>query len=177
MSLCRFLQLAKLRGLLSCLLAFALLPIEVVRSQSPSTIVLSAAATPNAAEPNVTATSVTGSGFPSGTIAPSAVTVHLAPVAPATGPAMVAVVSAVTTLFGTSRRISVSSSAGEPAPGCGDSDRLSGLRLRYCLWRCQLFQFEYGFVDCQSAGNGAVGESRCGGAWANTVRDHYWPFQ
>ena len=105
MSVRRLLHLARLRQLFSFLLVFALFPIEVVRGQSPSTIVLSAAATPSAAEPNVTAVSVTGSGFPSGTIAPSAVTVHLAPIAPAAGPAMVAVVSAVTTLFGSSRRI------------------------------------------------------------------------
>jgi RHS repeat-associated protein len=105
MSVRRLLRFANLRQLFSYLLVFALLPIEVVRGQSSSTVVLTAAATPSAAEPNVTTASVTGSGFPTGTIAPSAVTVHLAPVTPAAGPPMVARVSAVTTLFGSSRRI------------------------------------------------------------------------
>ncbi len=99
----RLLHLTKHREWLSCLLVLTLLPIGVVHAQSASTIVLSAATTPSAAEPNVTTVSITGTGFPGGAIVPSGVTVRLTPAAG--GPSMVAVVSAVTTLFGTSRRI------------------------------------------------------------------------
>ena len=62
-----------------------------------------AATAPKAAQPGVTTVNLTGSNFPSGTIAPNQVTVNLQPATG--GPALTAVVSAVTTLFGTSRRI------------------------------------------------------------------------
>ena len=65
---------------------------------------------PGTAEPGVTYVSVSGGGFPSGTITTANVTVTLAPAT--SGPAMTAVVKAVTALVGTSYRISFLVAAG-----------------------------------------------------------------
>ena len=74
-----------------------------VEAAGPAPITLTSATTPGSAEPGVTYVNVVGSGFPSGTIGAKDVTVTLAPAS--TGPAMTAVVQSVTTLFGSSRRV------------------------------------------------------------------------
>jgi hypothetical protein len=69
-------------------------------------VTLSPSAIPVVAEPGVTIVSIVGSGFPKGTISPSNVKVELQPAVPGGGPAMGAVVSAVTTLYGSTRAVS-----------------------------------------------------------------------
>ena len=66
-------------------------------------VTLSPVASPSTAQPGVTVVNVTGSNFPSGTITPAQVTVNLVPAT--TGPAMTASVTAVTTIVGSTRRI------------------------------------------------------------------------
>ena len=85
--------------------AFFLLVMPVcLIAQAPVSITLSASATPAAAQPGVTVMSLTGSGFPAGTIAPANVTVTLAP-ASGNGSTVAVSATAVTTLFGNSRRV------------------------------------------------------------------------
>lgn len=76
-------------------------------------ITLAPATLPTAAAPGVTPVNATGTGFPSGTITPAQVRVSLQP--EAAGPAMVAAVSSVTTLTGTSRRVTFQVSPANPA--------------------------------------------------------------
>jgi RHS repeat-associated protein len=78
-----------------------------LRAQStgsaPVAVTLTPIVSPSAGQPGVTVLNVTGSNFPSGTITPNSVSVTLAPAT--TGPAMTATVSAVTTIAGSTRRI------------------------------------------------------------------------
>ena len=76
----------------------------ILEAQS-TTVTLAAKTTPTAAQPGVTTVNLTGSNFPSGTISPNQVTVNLQLPPLTTGPELKAVVSAVTTVFGTTRRI------------------------------------------------------------------------
>src|SRR5260370_20785755 len=99
MSVRSLLQLVRLRCFVGILLAFALAPTQgLLLAQAPQSILLSASTAPSQAEPGVTVTNLTGSGFPRGTINASDVNVQLTPVAPAAGRAMIAAASAVTTL-------------------------------------------------------------------------------
>src|SRR5262249_43224483 len=67
-------------------------------------VTLSPTTAPGTAEPGVTVVNVTGTGFPTGAINASAVNVSLQPALGA-APLQTAVVSAVTTVFGATRRI------------------------------------------------------------------------
>jgi len=71
---------------------------------APIPITLTPTTSPSAGEPGVTAISVIGSNFPAGTITPAGVTVRLTPAAG--GPAVTTAASAVTTVIGTTRRVS-----------------------------------------------------------------------
>jgi hypothetical protein len=99
--LTRFLQFV------SVLSVFAVSPVPLLLAQlAPAVVTLTTSATPSTAEPGVTVVGISGTGFPSGTINPADVQVQLQPMAPGIGPAMVAAVSAVTTLYGSTRRVS-----------------------------------------------------------------------
>ena len=78
--------------------------VPILEAQS-TTVTLAAKTAPIAAQPGVTTVNLSGSNFPSGTISPSQVTVTLQLPPLTTGPALTTVVSAVTTVFGTTRRI------------------------------------------------------------------------
>ena len=69
-------------------------------------VTLSSTTSPAAGQPGVTTMSVTGSGFPAGVIAANLVTVSVTPLAG--GPPMTAVATAVTTIAGTTRRVTFS---------------------------------------------------------------------
>ncbi len=73
--------------------------------QGPTANQVSPSTAPGTAEPGVTTICLNGTGYPAGTINPAQVTVQVQPQAPATGPAMTAVVSAVTSVLGGARRI------------------------------------------------------------------------
>ena len=97
----------------------------IALAASPSSVTLTASTTPSAAEPGVTFVSVTGNGFPSGTIGPSNVTVTLTPAT--SGPAMTAVVQSVTTIVGPTRKVTFQvSSANEVATPTNYLVSLSG---------------------------------------------------
>jgi RHS repeat-associated protein len=85
---------------------------------SATQVTLQPSTAPSSAEPGVTYVNLTGTNFPSGTIAPNGITVNLAPAV--SGPAMTATVKSVTTLVGTSRRItfqvSPANSVASPTP-------------------------------------------------------------
>src|SRR5690606_25623496 len=68
-----------------------------------TSVTLSPAVSPSAAQPGVHLVTVLGSGFPAGTLDPSAVTVTLTPASG--GPAATTVATTVTTVTGTSRRV------------------------------------------------------------------------
>jgi PKD repeat protein len=69
-------------------------------------VTLAAAVSPTSGQPGVHTINVTGSSFPGGTIPPGNITVRLQPATPATGPIGTAPATVVTTLTGTSRRVS-----------------------------------------------------------------------
>ena len=75
----------------------------VVPSGAQAQVILSSSASPAAGSPGLTTVNVTGSNFPAGTINPASVTVTLAP--SAGGTLTTATPSAVTTILGTTRRI------------------------------------------------------------------------
>jgi len=112
----RVLILDALRVILSSFLAALLvLPapeflMPAVAAQSVTQVTLQQSTVPSSAEPGVTYVNLTGTNFPSGTIAPTSITVTLAPAV--SGPAMTATVKSVTTLVGTSRRITFQVSPG-----------------------------------------------------------------
>ena len=70
-----------------------------------TSITLSPVTAPAAGEPGVTLINVTGSGFPSGTITPSLVAVSLQPASVGSSPQLNGVVTAVTTIVGSTRRV------------------------------------------------------------------------
>ena len=63
------------------------------------------APSPNAGQPGIQVINLTGSGFPSGTIQPSAVTVTVRPAGSASGATGTTTATAVTTIAGTTRRL------------------------------------------------------------------------
>src|SRR5678809_494660 len=71
--------------------------------QAQTPVSLSTAVSPAAGQPGVTSINVTGSGFPTGTILPASTTVSLQAVSG--GPIVTAPATAVTTIAGTSRRV------------------------------------------------------------------------
>src|SRR5207249_6685582 len=73
-------------------------------AMAESTVTLNPSASPSTGQPAVTVISLTGSGFPSGTIPPGNVTVTLEPAA-ADRPSGTTTATAVTTLFGTTERV------------------------------------------------------------------------
>jgi len=104
--MCRFLLRSTRRPLICLALTLGLSPVgEVLAQTAPVSIALPPTPAPAAAEPGVTPVNLLASGFPAGPITASAVQVTLQPKAPATGPAMVANVTAVTTVVGSSRRV------------------------------------------------------------------------
>ena len=78
-----------------------LCPLWAIGQTTPVT--LSPAASPTSGQPGVTIINLTGSGFPTGTIQPTAVTVSLQP--SAGGSVVTTSSSAVTTIAGTTRRV------------------------------------------------------------------------
>jgi len=86
------------------LLAVLLAAAQDANSQSPVSITLAPSTSPSVGEPGVTNMSVTGSNFPSGTIEASSVTVSLKPAAG--GSTVTTAATAVTTVAGTTRRVS-----------------------------------------------------------------------
>src|ERR1700730_1577863 len=96
--------------LLRFLLVIALTGVSEPRGQSATTtppvvVTLSPAASPSTGQPGTILINLTGSNFPSGPIAPGDITVTLQPAAPGTGPTLSAIPSAVTTIMGTTRRV------------------------------------------------------------------------
>jgi hypothetical protein len=77
--------------------------VPTAAAQSATQVTLQPSTVPGSAEPGVTYVNLTGTNFPAGTISPSSVNVNLAPAG--SGPAMTATVKSVTTLVGTTRRI------------------------------------------------------------------------
>ena len=73
------------------------------RTQSPVAVTLLPSASPSAGEPGVTNISVTGSNFPTGTIAAASVTVTLTPAA--AGKAVTTQATTLTAVGGTSKRV------------------------------------------------------------------------
>jgi hypothetical protein len=67
--------------------------------------VLLSTVTPATAEPGLTNVTVTGSGFPSGTITPGNITVTLAPANTGAGPTAMTAASGIATVLGTTRRV------------------------------------------------------------------------
>ena len=74
-------------------------------TSAQTAVTLSPGASPSAGQPGVTTVTLTGTGFPAGTIQPASVTVSLAPVAGGTNVTATASASAVTIIVGTTRRI------------------------------------------------------------------------
>src|SRR5260370_3082781 len=106
----RFLKL-----FLSPFLALLLSPIpELLAQTGNSSITLSPTTSPAAAEPGVTLINVTGGGFPAGSIPPNLVTVNLQPATAGSGPALTGLVTAVTTIVGSTRRITFQVVPGNP---------------------------------------------------------------
>ncbi len=85
-------------------LVAAVLLVATTSALAQSTVTLTATAAPAAAQPGVHTVAVTGSGFPSGTIAAAAVTLTLRP-ASGVGAVVTATATAVAVLPGTTRRI------------------------------------------------------------------------
>ena len=81
------------------LLSSAVLPAAVTK------ITLTASASPSAADPVVTAVTVIGHGFPTGTIAPANVTVTLDPSVSGGGPSATTTATKVTVVSGTTERV------------------------------------------------------------------------
>src|SRR5580704_1346625 len=75
--------------------------VPTAAAQSATQVTLQPSTVPSSAEPGVTYVNLTGTSFPSGTIAPNGITVTLAPAV--SGPPMTATVKSVTALVGTSR--------------------------------------------------------------------------
>ncbi len=73
-------------------------------SSSPS-VTLNVSVVPSMAQPGVSNISVTGSGFPSGVLAPANVIVTFTPVTPAAGPTASTPVSTIVSVIGTTRRM------------------------------------------------------------------------
>ena len=86
--------------LVTCAAVFG---VQTPRAATPVTVTLSPTLSPSAGQPGVTLINVTGTNFPSGTIPPAQVTVTLTPAT--SGPAETTQVTAVTTIVGTTRRI------------------------------------------------------------------------
>ena len=80
-----------------------------------SIVKLSPSTSPASAEPGVTLVNLTGSGFPLGTITPGLITVKLAP-SSGSGPSESATATAVTTVIGTTRRVTFQVAPGSPLP-------------------------------------------------------------
>src|SRR5262245_54312405 len=74
-----------------------------VRAQT--NVTLAATVSPTAAQPGITTVSVTGSNFPSGTIAPADVTLTIQPASAGAGPTVSTAASAVATVTATTRRV------------------------------------------------------------------------
>src|SRR5689334_807399 len=85
------------------LIVIALLLARPILLKSQTEIKLNVATTPSSGQPG-TNVNVTGSGFPSGTILADNITVSLSPAAG--GPAVTTPAISITTVLGTSRRIS-----------------------------------------------------------------------
>ncbi len=86
------------------LVALLLAAAQDGRPQNPVAVILIATTSPSAGEPGVTNISVTGSNFPSGTIAASNVTISLKPAAG--GSTVTTHATTVATVVGTTRRVS-----------------------------------------------------------------------
>jgi len=92
------------RLLVHCGLAF--LAISFLQPlQAQSTITLSPVTSPASGQPGVTTIAVIGSNFPSGTIAPAAITVTIQPAVANAGPTATTPAAAVTTIVGSTRRV------------------------------------------------------------------------
>ena len=74
-------------------------------ASATATITLSPATSPSSGQAAVTVITVTGSNFPTDTIQPSQITVSLNPASPGSGVSATATPSAITTIVGTTRRI------------------------------------------------------------------------
>lgn len=77
-----------------------------VAVQAPQLVSLTPTASPTAGQAAIHQISVTGSNFPSGTISPGAVTLTLRPATAGAGPTATCVATSVTTVIGTTRRVS-----------------------------------------------------------------------
>jgi hypothetical protein len=88
----------------------------LLHAQQPVNLV--SPASPALAEPGVTLVTVTGSGYPAGSILPAQVNVRLAPAAPGAGPTVNTVATGVQTVVGSTRRVTftVPASLVVPAP-------------------------------------------------------------
>jgi PKD repeat protein len=81
--------------------------VSVLSGQSPhASVTLVASVSPLRGQPEVNVVTVTGSGFPAGTIEPAATTVTLAPAPNVTGPTVTVAPSAIVLVKNTSRRFS-----------------------------------------------------------------------
>jgi len=95
---------------LRLLLVLALIGVGNTQTQSFTTlstavVTLSASASPSTGQPGTILVNLTGSNFPSGTISPANVTVTLVPAVAGSGPTLSVVASTVTTITGTTRRV------------------------------------------------------------------------
>jgi RHS repeat-associated protein len=89
------------RFLLSLLVVLPFIGQSLIHAQTAVT--LTATTTPSTGQPGVTTVSVTGSGFPTGTILPASTTVSLQPTAG--GAAVTTSATAITTIVGSTRRV------------------------------------------------------------------------
>ncbi len=107
----RFLQLSFARPFLCTVLSLLISPAGQLLAQAgPAPVTLATTTAPTAAEAGVTPVNLTGSGFPSGQIDPGAVQVTLQPRAPGSAPAMVANVSSIVAVIGSTRRVTFTAS-------------------------------------------------------------------
>jgi RHS repeat-associated protein len=84
---------------------FGCLLFGFITSCAQSTVTLTPFTSPSEGQPGIQRIDVTGSNFPADAVPPSAVTVSLAPSTPGSGPSGSATASAVTTVSGSTRRV------------------------------------------------------------------------
>ena len=101
----------KLHVCLASLLAFSSL-LSAATALNSSSVSLNPAVVPSSAQPGVSNVSITGSGFPSGVIAPANIVATFTPVNFGAGPTLATPASLVATVIGSTRRITIAVPAG-----------------------------------------------------------------
>lgn len=104
MGIRRFVQKDRVFLRLGLILLMLQEPVGLLAQNTPVQVTLTPTTSPTAGQPGITNLSVTGSNFPSGTISASLVTVTLTPAN--SGPTLSATVTGITTIVGSTRKVS-----------------------------------------------------------------------